>query len=124
MSNRYEATGVIRAIMKTQDISDSFKKREFALEIADGNFSQTVKFQTVQDKTELLDELEIGQEVTVHFNLKGREFTRKADGASDYWVNLECWRIEASEKSSAQPQKEKPAKQKPAESSDFPDIPF
>ena len=94
MSNRYEATGEIRAIMDAQQVTDSFRKREFALEIDDGRYSQTVKFQLVQDKTELLDDFEVGQKVTVHFNLRGREYTRKSDGATDYWTNLECWRIE------------------------------
>jgi len=94
MSNKYEATGTLRAIMDTQAISDSFRKREFALEIPDGNYTQTIKFQVVQDKTELLDAFEVGQQVKVAFNLRGREFTRKSDGATDYWVNLDCWRIE------------------------------
>ena len=94
MTNRYEATGEIRAIMDAQQVTDSFRKREFALEIEDGRYPQTVKFQLVQDKTELLDDFEVGQQVRVHFNLRGREFTRKSDGSTDYWTNLECWRIE------------------------------
>jgi hypothetical protein len=94
MTNRYEAAGEIRAIMDTQQVTDSFRKREFALEIEDGRYPQTVKFQLVQDKTELLDDFEVGQQVRVHFNLRGREYTRKSDGATDYWTNLECWRIE------------------------------
>jgi hypothetical protein len=94
MTNRYEATGAIRAIMETQQVTDSFRKREFALEIEDGRYSQTVKFQLVQDKTELLDEFDVGAQVRVHFNLRGREYTRRSDGATDYWTNLECWRIE------------------------------
>ena len=61
MTNRYEATGEIRAIMDAQQVTDSFRKREFALEIEDGRYPQTVKFQLVQDKTELLDDFEVGQ---------------------------------------------------------------
>jgi len=95
MSNRYEAEGKIHAIMDTQEINDRFRKREFVLEILDGNYAQHVKFQTVQDKCELLDSVEVGQEVKIAFNLKGREYTRRADGSTDYFVNLECWRIEA-----------------------------
>ena len=89
--------GEIRAIMDTQQVTDSFRKREFALEIEDGRYPQTVKFQLVQDKTELLDDFDVGQHVRVHFNLRGREYTRKSDGAADYWTNLECWRIEKAE---------------------------
>ena len=94
MSNKYEATGTLRAILDTQEISDTFRKREFALEIPDGNYSQTVKFQVVNDKTEFLDQFKVGDEVTVHFNLRGREYTRRNDGQTDWWVNLDCWRME------------------------------
>ncbi len=103
MTNRFEAAGEIRAIMDTQQVTDTFRKREFALEIEDGRYPQTVKFQLVQDKTELLDDFEVGQQVRVHFNLRGREYTRKSDGATDYWTNLECWRIEKADGAEAQP---------------------
>ena len=42
MSTTYEATGTIYAIMDTQQVTDSFKKREFAVEIPDGNYPQFV----------------------------------------------------------------------------------
>ena len=83
--------------MDPQQVTESFLKREFALEIDDGRYPQTVKFQLVQDKTTLLDEFEVGQQVHIHFNLRGREYTRKSDGETDYWTNLECWRIEKAE---------------------------
>ena len=97
MSKGYQAQGTLRAILDTEQVNDSFRKREFAVEIEDGKFPQTIKFQTVQDKTELLDDFEIGQQVRVHFDLRGREFTRKRDGVVDWWVNLDCWRLEALE---------------------------
>ena len=127
MTNRYEATGEIRAILDTQQVTDSFRKREFALEIEDGRFPQTVKFQLVQDKTELLDDFEVGQQVRVHFNLRGREYTRKSDGATDYWTNLECWRIEKARGAGDQADAEQSSSANPAASSfesGADDIPF
>jgi hypothetical protein len=95
MSKGYQAEGTLRAILDTEQVNDSFRKREFAVEIEDGKFPQTIKFQTVQDRTELLDDYAVGQKVRVHFDLRGREFTRKRDGTTDWWVNLDCWRLEA-----------------------------
>jgi len=95
MAKGYQAEGTLRAILDTEQVSDSFRKREFALQIEDGKFPQTVKFQVVQDKVELLDAYEVGQAVRVHFDLRGREYTRKRDGVTDWWVNLDCWRLEA-----------------------------
>ena len=94
MSKGYQAEGKLRAVLTTDQVSDSFRKREFALEIDDGKYPQTVKFQVVQDKCEMLDDYEVGQKVRVHFDLRGREYTRKRDGVTDWWVNLDCWRLE------------------------------
>lgn len=93
MANSFETFGTIHAIMDTQQVTDTFKKREFVLEIADGNYPQHVKFQVTQDRTALLDNFKSGQPVKVMFNLKGRPYQRK-DGTTDYWLNLECWRME------------------------------
>ncbi len=103
MSNSYEATGSILAIMDSQQINDSFRKREFVVEIADGNYPQAIKFQVVQDKTDMLDAFAVGDEVTVSFNLRGREFTRRSDGSKDYWINLDCWRLQKAGGSDAAP---------------------
>lgn len=124
MTNRFEVTGVIRTIMDTQQVTDSFRKREFALEIEDGRYPQTVKFQLVQDKTSLLDDFEAGQQVQVHFNLRGREFTRKTDGQTDYWTNLECWRIERSEDSGSIVDQPPPDEEDRSEGTLDDDIPF
>ena len=101
MSKGYQAEGKLRAILDTDQVSDSFRKREFALEIEDGKYPQTVKFQAVQDRVEMLDDYSVGQAVRVHFDLRGREYTRKRDGVTDWWVNLDCWRIEPLEAAGA-----------------------
>lgn len=96
MANSFETVGTLHTIMDTQQISDTFKKREFVIEIPDGNYPQQVKFQVVQDKTALLDNFKVGQMVKVLFNLKGRPYQRK-DGTTDYWLNLDCWRMESAQ---------------------------
>jgi len=126
MSTSYEAEGTLRAIMDTQEINDRFRKREFALEIEDGAYTQTVKFQVVQDKCEMLDAFEPGQRVKLAFNLRGREFTRKSDGKTDYWTNLDCWRIEPLEQAGAGPAEAPDFSDDlpPADAYDDKDIPF
>ena len=110
--------------MDPQQVTDSFRKREFALEIDDGRYPQTVKFQVVQDKTALLDDFEVGQQVRIHFNLRGREYTRKSDGETDYWTNLECWRIEKVEGSGQQTDQPPPIDDDPGPGAFDDDIPF
>ena len=126
MSTSFEVTGTIISIMDTQQVTDTFKKREFVIEIPDGNYPQKVKFQIAQDKTSLLDNFKAGQEVNVHFNLRGREYTRKSDGSTDYWLNLDCWRLNAADGGSAS--KSEYDQISPAQSSgvkeDADDVPF
>ena len=110
--------------MDPQQVTESFLKREFALEIDDGRYPQTVKFQLVQDKTTLLDEFEVGQQVHIHFNLRGREYTRKSDGETDYWTNLECWRIEKAEETEQETNQPPPTEDDSSTGPFDDDIPF
>ncbi|OON69344.1 DUF3127 domain-containing protein [Hymenobacter sp. CRA2] len=88
----YEATGRLHDIMDEQQVSEKFRKREFVLEVVDGQYPEHIKFQLVQDKTALIDQYKIGDEVRVQFNLRGRGFNK--NGQMLYFTNLEAWRIE------------------------------
>jgi hypothetical protein len=92
MSQSYEATGRIVALLPTQQVTGTFKKREFVIEMQDGAYPQHIKFQMTQDKTAQLDSYAVGHDVKVLFNLRGKPFTK--DGKTMYFTNLEAWRIE------------------------------
>ncbi|WP_400190641.1 DUF3127 domain-containing protein [Hymenobacter sp. B81] len=89
----YEATGRLHDIMDEQQVSEKFRKREFVLEVVDGQYPEHIKFQLVQDKTALIDQYKVGDEVRVQFNLRGRGFNK--NGQMLYFTNLEAWRIES-----------------------------
>ncbi|MCX6139649.1 MAG: DUF3127 domain-containing protein [Candidatus Kapabacteria bacterium] len=93
MANSFEALGTMHVVMDTQQVKDTFKKREFVIEMQDGNYPQHIKFQVTQDRCALLDSFKVGQQVKVLFNLRGRPFQGK-DGQTMYFTNLEAWRIE------------------------------
>ncbi len=78
--------------MDTQQVSDKFRKREFVVEVQSGQYFEFIKFQLTQDKCALADALAVGQEVTVHFNLRGKPYVK--DGKDVYFNNLDAWRIE------------------------------
>ncbi|WP_019947259.1 DUF3127 domain-containing protein [Hymenobacter aerophilus] len=98
----YEATGRLHEIFDEQQVSEKFRKREFVLEVIDGQYPEHIKFQTVQDKTALIDPFKVGDEVKVSFNLRGRGFNK--NGQMLYFTNLEAWRIENSAGGAAAPQ--------------------
>jgi hypothetical protein len=90
-----EVTGVLKAKFDTQKVSDRFQKREFVL-TTEGNtpYPQHVSFQLTQDKCNLLDQYNVGDEMKIQFNLRGREWN--GPQGIKYFNTLEAWRIEKS----------------------------
>lgn len=127
MANTYEAVGKIHRIMDTQQVKDTFRKREFVIEMQDGNYPQHIKFQVTQDRCDMLDRFQVGQDVTVFFNLRGRPFTNR-EGQEVFFTNLEAWRIQAGTAASAAPDMPDYSQIAPAKGSsagaDFDDVPF
>ena len=92
----YELTGKLVAKYDTVQRTETFKTREFAVEKSDDINGRTilnyVKFQCVQDKTSMIDRVNIGDEVKVYFNIKGSKWEK--NGVTNYITNLDAWRIE------------------------------
>ena len=98
-----EVKGVLLQKYDTATFGTSgFKKREFVLEIAENpDYPEMVKFELIQDKCELLDGLRLGQDVNIHFNLKGRKWTNPK-GEDVYFNSLQAWKISAGSKEAHQ----------------------
>lgn len=88
----YTLKGEVKVISETKQVSDKFKLREFVV-TTEGEYPQVVKFQTSQDKTELLDSIQVGQQVEVFFNLRGREWTNPQNEVKVF-NTLDAWKIE------------------------------
>ncbi len=93
----FEIEGSLIVKEDTVDISTSFKKREFVIEVINernADWNDFIKFQLIQDKCSLMDPFQLGDSLKVSFNLKGRKWEK--DGRVNYFTNLEAWRVEAS----------------------------
>lgn len=92
----YELTGKLVAKYDIVQRTETFKTREFAVEKSDDINGRTivnyVKFQCVQDKTAIVDRVNIGDEIKVYFNIKGSKWEK--NGVTNYITNLDAWRIE------------------------------
>jgi hypothetical protein len=86
-----QVTGTILVINPTQVVSDKFSKREIVLTVG-SEYPQTVPLQFIQDKCDVLNSYNVGDEVTIGFNLKGRAWTNP-QGETKYFGNLEGWKI-------------------------------
>ncbi len=92
----YELTGKLVAKYDTIQRTETFKTREFAVEKTEDIGGRTItnyaKFQCIQDKTAIIDKVNIGDEIKVSFNIKGSKWEK--DGKVNYITNLDAWRIE------------------------------
>jgi hypothetical protein len=115
----FSIKGTLKVKKDEQVISDKFKKREFVISDGHSDYPQLIAFQLAQDKTSLIDGHELESEITVHFNLRGREWTNK-EGKVMYFNTLDAWRIEGGTQQNNAPSPVAQAAPKMDEESDLP----
>lgn len=83
--------GKVRSVGSTQQVSASFKKRELVVSTEE-QYPQHILIEFAQDKCDLLNNLQVGQQVNVSINLKGREWTNP-QGEVKYFNSIQGWKI-------------------------------
>ena len=89
----FKITGTIKVLNPTVQVSEKFAKREFVLTENTSQYPQDILFQAVQDRCAMLDTMQVGEQVEVSFNLRGREWT-SPQGEVKFFNSLDAWRIE------------------------------
>ena len=95
-----QVQGSIKVIGEVQEISATFKKRELVVS-TDEQYPQPLSIEFIQDKTDLLNKFEIGQNVKVGINLRGREWENPQTKEIKYFNSIQGWRIELLENSNS-----------------------
>lgn len=91
----YEVVGKLIQKEDIQQVTASFQKRDFVIEVENERnpqWNDFIKVQLTQDRCDLLQNISEGELIKVHFNLRGRKWEK--DGKVSYFTNLEGWRIE------------------------------
>jgi hypothetical protein len=119
-----EIKGKVYEVAPTVQVTDSLKKRELILEyIENPQYPEYLKFEAIQDRCNLLDNVKVGDDIEVFFNLKGRPWTDKT-GKKTYFNSLQLWKVNvlAGAGTSATPEYAPPADISSAPEED--DLPF
>ena len=88
-----EIQGRIKVIFAPETVGQNgFQKRDLVI-TTDGQYPQDIIIQFAQGNCALLDNLQIGQMVKIHFNLQGREWT-SPQGEVKYFNTVVGWKIE------------------------------
>ena len=89
-----EVQGKVKMIGETQTFgSNGFRKRELVI-TTEEQYPQHIMIEFVQDKSDLLNNYGVGQDVKVSINLRGREWTNP-QGEVKYFNSIQGWRIES-----------------------------
>jgi hypothetical protein len=91
-NNAAVIVGKLHEDFKIQVVSEKFQKREFVIEMS-GEYPQYISIQLTNQKCDLLNNIAIGSELTVHCNIKGRAWQKEGQ-PTKYFNTLEAWKIE------------------------------
>jgi hypothetical protein len=88
-----EVQGKIKKIDETKEYGNNgFRKREMVI-TTEEQYPQFLNIEFVQDKCDLLDKYQIGDEVKIGINLRGREWINP-EGEAKYFNSIQGWRVE------------------------------
>lgn len=91
-----EVQGKIKMVGETQTFGNNgFRKREVVV-TTEEQYPQHIMVEFVQDKTDLLNNFQVGQAVKISINLRGREWLNP-QGETKYFNSIQGWRIEAAQ---------------------------
>ncbi|MFC7357850.1 DUF3127 domain-containing protein [Jejudonia soesokkakensis] len=88
-----EIQGKVKMIGQTQTFGNNgFRKREIVV-TTEEQYPQHIMVEFVQDKTDLLNNFQVGNNVKISINLRGREWVNP-QGETKYFNSIQGWRIE------------------------------
>ena len=88
-----EVLGKIKWIDETKTYGNNgFRKRELVV-TTEEQYPQNILIEFIQDKCDLLNSYQVGQDVKIGINLRGREWVNP-EGETKYFNSIQGWRIE------------------------------
>ena len=108
-----ELQGTVKKITDTQTFASGFQKRELIL-LTQEQYPQPISIEFLQDKINLLDNVNEGENVKIGINIRGREWTNP-QGEVKYFNSIVGWRLEkvydnqSAEPTTASPQTSAPS---------------
>jgi single-strand DNA-binding protein len=94
MNKSIEITGTVETVLERQEFSSGFAKRVLVINTG-GEYPQMIPVEFTKAKTDLLDGLREGQEVTAHCNIRGNEYQGK------YYTGFQGWKLDKGETQAA-----------------------
>ncbi len=88
-----KVTGKIHNVGALRVVSEKFKSKDVVI-VTEDKFPQYITIQFTQDKTDLVNPEDVGDQVEVSINLRGRKW-ESPQGEIKYFNTIEGWQINA-----------------------------
>ena len=90
---------VIQALPEVSGISkagNAWKKKEYVIENNEGQFPRKIAFTCFGDNADKIN-LQVGQDVTIYFDIESREFNGR------WYTDIRCWRADIEQPAAVAP---------------------
>jgi len=74
--------------------ANNFKKSSIWIETSTDQYPQTIEIEFVKDKADEIQTIEVGSDVTVKINIRGRKWTGN-DGVEKVFTSIQGWKVES-----------------------------
>jgi len=81
-------------------VSEKFVKREFVVSDNAPSYPQTLLFELTQDRCKEIDDINAGDEINIHYQLKGREW-KNPEGVLKVFNTLNAFKVSVVKKGTA-----------------------
>ncbi len=88
-----EIKGTLKALQPVVEKSNFKSRKAWINTDIESKYPQVIEVELQQDKVTMMDGVSIGAPVTLHCNLRGREWTG-TDGVTKVFNSLVCWKVE------------------------------
>lgn len=92
MSEASTVRGIVHVIEETKTFGQKgFRKRTVVLEKDNGRFTNYVPVDFLRDSCDTVDEMKVGDEVEISYQLSGRKWQRDANSEVKYFLSAEAF---------------------------------
>jgi single-strand DNA-binding protein len=92
-----EIKGTIKLIGDTQNFKDSFTKKSIVV-TTDEKYSNDIEIEFIKDKISLINNLNVGDYVTVGININGRGWLNPETKITKYFTSIIGWKLDVGDK--------------------------
>lgn len=101
-------TGTLIYKGQTVQVSPKFSKREFVIETQD-KFPQQILLQLVNDRTDVIENIRVGDLLDVFYNVRGRAWNDPKTQQTKWFNTIEAWAVTFSNATAQTPAPHTPA---------------